>query len=236
MSLSTIRTRQGLGLAVLAATAAATLGAASGGPAGALAERAKPVGEDGKPVKVDLLSPRNGDRAGIGSRGWFVDLAVDYDTPLAATGFTGEQLTGPGVHNNAAPFPGSFSAGQDDRHPGLIVLVATTQAKRADGSPTGFSGPGQNVANLFNLTGVTDRTETSTQISDTWIVGAPVFGRDTPSTVYAAVAADKNGDGVFNDAPSSVPDGDGDGDVDKKDLRAFGLASNVDQADFFIAD
>jgi hypothetical protein len=212
---------------VLAATAAATIGAASGGPAGALADRDRQAGDDAKPVKVDLLSPRNGDRAGIGSRGWIVDLAVRYDTPLAATGFTGEQLTGPGAHNNVPPFPGTFSAGQDDRHPGLIVLVSTTRA---------FSGPGQNLANLFNVTGVTDRTATRTEVHDTWIVGAPVFGRDTPSTVYAAVAADKNGDGVFNDAPSSVPDADEDGDVDKRDLRAFGLASNVDEADFFIAD
>lgn len=235
MSPNTLGKRHGLGVAVLAATTAAVLGAAGGGPAGAAAERGKQA-YDEKPVKVEMFSPEDGHRAGIGSKGWFVDLEVEYDRPLAATGFTAEQLTGPGVHNNAPPFPGSFSAGQDDRLPGLIVLVSTTQTQRPDGSPTGFTGPGQNVANLFNLTGITDRTRTSTEVWDTWIVGAPLFGRNTPSTVYAAVAADKNRDGVFNDAPNSVPDADRDGDVDQKDLKAFGIASNVERADFFIAD
>lgn len=128
----------------------------------------------------------------MGGRGCFVDLAISFEHPLAATGFTGFQLTGPTVHNNVAPFPGTFSLGVDDRLPGLIVLLDATVpgAKNC-----------QNIANLFNLTGVTDIKE-----------------------------------GIFNDAPAVIPDanGDGDGVCDKSDLRAFGVASNIQKAEFFI--
>lgn len=179
----------------------------------------------GKIAHVKMFAPEDGDVAGLGSRGWFVDLEVEFEVPLERTGFTGLQLTGPGAHSNVSPFPGTFSQGQDDRFPGLIVLVSTNGA-----------GPGSNVANLFNLTGVTDRSETETEIWDTWIVGAAGFGRNVNATVYAAIAADLNGDGIFNDAPSAVPDSDGDGDVDEDDLEAFGIASNIAEADFFIRD
>jgi hypothetical protein len=52
--------------------------------------------------------------------------------------------------------------------------------------------------------------------------------------VLVAVAKDHNGDGVFNDAPNVLPDADGNGVCDKKDLKAFGLASNIEKARFFI--
>ena len=186
---------------------------------------------DSKLAHIKLFAPEDGDHAGIGSRGWLVDLEAEFKLPIEQTGFDptqgtdGLQLTGPGLHNNAAPFPGSFSMGQDDRFKGLIVLVATNQA-----------GAGKNVANLFNLTGVTNRTADETEIWDTWIVGAPVFGRNVNSTVYVAIAADKNGNGILDDAPATVPDANGDGKVDESDLRAFGVASNIESADFFIRD
>jgi hypothetical protein len=179
----------------------------------------------GNSAHINILAPHNGDQAGIGGRGWFVDLEVAFKVPLDQTGFIGFQLTGPGVHNNAAPFPGTFSAGADDRLPGLIVLVTTT---------TIGEGSCQNVANLFNLTGVTDLEPTSAELWDTWIIGAPNFGVDTPSTVYAAIADDVNGNGIFDDAPNAVPDDDGNGVCDEKDLKAFGVASNIAKAKFFI--
>lgn len=224
-------TRRRAGLATLAVAA---LGAGTGlalGSDGPSEPAAKKSSHHGRLAQVEMFAPANGDRAGIGSRGWFVDLDVDFRLPLERTGYDatqgadGLQLTGPGVHNNAVPFPGTFSMGQDDRFKSLIVLVATNQA-----------GPGSNVANLFNLTGVTNRDKAETEIWDTWIVGAPAFGRNVPSTVYAAIAADKNGNGILDDAPDTVPDGDGDGDVDERDLRAFGVASNIERADFFIRD
>ena len=69
--------------------------------------------------------------------------------------------------------------------PGLIVLLSTTTvgAKNA-----------QNLANLFNLTGFTNQK--TNEIWDTWIVGAPSFGKNVRSVLRVAVAADKNKDGT----------------------------------------
>lgn len=211
-----------LAVATAAAALMALLGVATAGPRSAAADG----GDDsaGELASIKLFAPEEGDRAGIGCRGWFVDLEVEFEgVPLERTGFTGLQLTGPAAHNDTAPFPGTFSMGRDDRFQGLIVLVSTNGA-----------GAGSNVANLFNLTGVTDRSDDEVEIWDTWIVGSTQFGCDTRSTVYAALAADKNGDGIYNDAPDAVPDSDGDGDVDRGDLEAFGLASDVEKVDFFI--
>ncbi len=176
-------------------------------------------------VDIKMFSPKNGDRVGLGGRGWFVDLAITFEHPLATTGFSGFQLTGPAGHNNVAPFPGTFSLGPDDRLPGLIVLLDTTV-------PSAKSC--QNIANLFNLTGVTDIKEGSTELWDTWLVGAPNFGVNTVSNILVAVAADLNQDGIFNDAPAVIPDANGDGVCDKSDLKAFGIASNIQKAKFFI--
>jgi hypothetical protein len=176
-------------------------------------------------VEVKMFAPVSGDHVGIGGRGWFVDLAISYDHPLEATGFSDFQLTGPGAHNNVLPFPGTFSPGADDRLPGLIVLLDTT---------AGGAKSCQNIANLFNLTGVTDLAEDATELWDTWLVGAPNFGVNTESNILVAVAADLNRDGIFNDAPAVVPDANGDGVCDRRDLKAFGLASNIEKARFFI--
>ena len=51
------------------------------------------------------------------------------------------------MHNNVNPFPETFSLGTGERLPGFIVLLSTTAAG---------AGSCQNLANLFNLTGVTD--------------------------------------------------------------------------------
>ncbi len=177
------------------------------------------------PVKVQMFAPAKGDHVGIGGRGWFVDLAIQYPTTLDNTGFSGFQLTGPAVHNNVAPFPGTFSAGADDRLPGLIVLASTT---------TLGVGGCQNIANLFNLTGVTNTSATGVELWDTWIVGGPFFGVDTPSKIYVAVAADLNGDGIYNDAPGVVPDVNGDGMCSAADLKALGVASNIVKTHFYI--
>lgn len=177
-------------------------------------------------VDIDIHAPHSGDVVGIESRGWFVDLEIEFETDLSATGAE-LQITGPAGHNNIAPLPGTFSPGADDRLPGLVVLLSTTSVA---------AGPGTNLANLFNLTGITDRGDGRSEIWDTWIVGAPNFGRDTDSTLYVAVVDDLDGNGVYDDAPNVVPDADGDGDVDAKDLKAIGLASNVKKVKFFISD
>ena len=101
------------------------------------------------------------------------------------------------------------------------MLLSTTNA-----------GAGKNLAGLFDIVGVTDRRADQTELWATWQAAKANFGSG-PSTVYVAVANDRNHDGVLNDAPDTVPDADHDGDVDEKDLQAFG-ASGIKSADFVI--
>ena len=176
-----------------------------------------------KPVRIEVFAPERGANAGANGFGWFVDMEVDFlGMNLHQAGFSGLQLTGPGVHNNVAPFPGAFSTGKDDRLPGLVVLTST-----ANNTLPGFSGPGTNLAGLFNLTGITNRDSKETELWDTWIVGAPIAGQNVDTTLTVAVVDDLNQDGVFNDAPNVVPDLNNDGRVDAKDLDLLGVASNI---------
>src|SRR6478672_4377154 len=89
-----------------------------------------------KPVRIEVFAPERGANAGASGFGWFVDMEVDFlRANLHQAGFSGLQLTGPGVHNNVPPFPGLFSTGRDDRLPGLVVLTSTTPD-----APPAFSG------------------------------------------------------------------------------------------------
>ena len=212
--------------AALAGTYAAIAGGASATAGGADDDRRKAA----KSVDVEILAPARGDNAGIAGAGWFVDLDIEFDdTSLAGTGFTANQLTGPAGHNNTAPFPGTFSTGADDRMPGLVVLTSTTNS-----TLSGFSGPGTNLANLFNLSGVTDRSKNNIELWDTWIVGAPIAGKDVTTTLTVAVIDDLNHDGIYNDAPGVVTDQNADGRIDRRDLEAIGVASKVETVEFRI--
>jgi len=180
-------------------------------------------------ITVEVFAPGQGDIAGISNRAFLVDLAADFKNyDLAATGFTTPELTGPGAHINTAPFPGDFAPGKDSAFPGLIVLLSTT---------TLGAGQGQNLAGLFNIVTVTDRSTLGkvpyTELWATWIVGAAGFGTGN-SHLLVAIAADKNGNGVFDDAPNLVSDSNGDGKIDSTDLAAFGVASNIVEVDFVI--
>jgi hypothetical protein len=203
-------------LVALAATAA-SITAASGTSRAYAGKTARP------PVNVTVFSPRNGDVAGKASKGFFVDLALRYPS-LAASG-ADFQLTGPATHQNQAPFPGAFAPGVDEKLPGLIVTLSTTTIGARNA---------QNLANLFNLTGFTNRK--ANEIWDTWIVGAPSFGRNVRSVLRVAVAADKNKDRIYNDAPAIVPDANRDGRINAVDLRAYGVASNIVAVPFQISD
>ncbi len=216
--------------AVGAATAAAVAVGFAVVPGAFAADRDPGHHEEAKlPVHVTVFAPGNLDNAGVGGKGWFVDLAATYQGGLKAAGFTGPQLTGPLAHNNTAPFPGTFSTGRDDRLPGLVVLSSTT-----NNTLPGFSGPGTNLANLFNLTGVTNRSGKSAEIWDTWIVGAPIAGKNVNTTLTIAVVGDRNHDGIYNDAPNVVPDADHDGKIGADDLKKLGLASNIVTVHFHI--
>jgi hypothetical protein len=179
--------------------------------------------DDGELAHIKIFAPGKGDVAGIGSRAFLVDMAIQFNTDLAGTGVTPE-LTGPGPLANAGPFPGTFSAGANKDHfPGLVVLLSSTLIG---------AGPGQNVANLFNINTVTNQDSSGTEIWSTWIIGAAnSFGQvgvNTPSQLFVAVV-----DGV---APDVVLDMDGNGVINKKDLKLMGynVISNTPRVDFTV--
>ena len=171
-------------------------------------------------VNIQIFTPKSGNVAGIGSRGFMVDLKADFNVPLAETG-AGLELTGPGVHQNAAPLPGAFGDGPNDKFPNLVVLLSSTKA-----------GAGINHAGSFNLVAVTDQRSDRAQIWSTWIIGAPnVFatpGVDTPSRLFVAAV-----NGV---APAVVRDLNLDGQFDEEDLALMGfeIISQVRTVDFVI--
>ena len=206
-----------LSLVALAATAGSIAATASGKPP------AHGVKTATLPVNVSVFAPRPGDVAGKESKGFFVDLALRY--PSLASSGADFQLTGPTAHQNQAPFPGAFAPGVDEKLPGLIVLLSTTTVGARNA---------QNLANLFNLTGFTNQK--TNEIWDTWIVGAPSFGKNVHSVLRFAVAADKNKDGIYNDAPAFVPDANRDGHINAIDLKAYGVASNIVAVPFQISD
>lgn len=179
---------------------------------------------DGGSVGLKVFAPKSGDVAGVDTRGWIVDLVASFDGDLASTGASPE-LTGPGVHANAPPFPGTFSPGANlDHFPGLVVLVTSTNIG---------AGPGQNVSNLFNLIGITNREDDDeTEVWATWIIGAVgafgTVGENEEATLFVAV--------VEGDAPNVVEDLDGDGEFDEDDLELMGfeVISNARQIDFVV--
>jgi hypothetical protein len=148
-------------------------------------------------VELQVFAPKDGTVAGVEGRGWFVDLRARFDGDLASTG----------VSIKTAP-PGGTGAAAN--FPGLVVLVSSAKA-----------GAGQNLANLFNIIGVTDRDEADrddTEIWATWIIGAANFGDNgtlTESRLFVAVV-----DGL---APNVVIDKNGDGIFDEKDLELMGF-------------
>jgi hypothetical protein len=179
--------------------------------------------EDGQFARITVFAPGKGDVAGVGSRAFLVDISIQFDGNLASTGVTPE-LTGPGTLANAGPFPGTFSVGANSDHfPGLVVLLSST---------TLGAGPGQNVANLFNINAVTNQNAKSSEIWSTWIVGAPgafgTVGERTPSRLFLAV--------VEGTAPDVVLDMDGNGILDRKDLALMGykVISNTPKVDFVV--
>jgi len=189
-------------------------------------------------VELHVFSPERHHNAGVGGKGWLVDLEVRYPgTSLATAGIDPAnplQLTGPGVHADAPPFPRSFSPGRDDHLPGLVVLASTTKDDRPTlGATTAFRGAGTNLANLFNVTAVTDRTAKDFEIWDTWIVGAPIAGQNVDTVLTVAVMA-PGADGIYNTAPSYVNDVNGDGNINAQDLKMLGAASEIEQIPFHI--
>jgi hypothetical protein len=201
--------------------AGAMVAAAFVGPATSIARAS---GSD-REAEIKVWVPRSGDVAGVGNKAFFVDMSIRYKhSDLLGAGFTSPQLTGPGTHQNLPPFPKPATIGHDESVPNLVVLL--------DGTSVGAK-QGQNLAGLFNLTGVTNREDDEVELWDTWMIAAPNFGTGS-ATLRVAVVDDLNHNGILDDAPDTVADSDGDGDVDSKDLEAIGLASGVREVSFTI--
>jgi hypothetical protein len=199
------------------------LGTASAAPARHGEHHAGASADGPRPVNVEVFAPEPGASVEAGGFGWVVDMELTFRYKnLHRTGFNGVQLTGPGVHNNAAPFPGSFSPGQDDRTPGLVVLASTTNA-----TLPGFSGPGTNPGQPVQpfrhhrphvrrdgALGHLDRRR-------------PDRRPERRHVLTVAVIDDLDHNGIYDDAPDVVADVNHDGRIDAADVDAIGVASNV---------
>src|SRR4051795_1594237 len=140
--LQIIRRRRALAVAITAAAASASIAYGAGsGPISANASGGGGGGVGGG--GIHLFTPTSGDRAGLESKGFFIDLKADMNVPLARSGFGGQ---GPAT-----------GIGQDKRFPSLIVMLSTTKA-----------GAGKNLAGLFDIVGVTDSSADKTQLWATW--------------------------------------------------------------------
>ncbi|MEM1611102.1 MAG: hypothetical protein QXQ57_05610 [Sulfolobales archaeon] len=122
-----------------------------------------------------------------------------------------------------------FGLGKNEALPGLVVIFNNT--------PTAMGGPGRNLANLFQFTGFQDKLDLGGRtvyrfIQTIWIVGAPAWCGWTKA--IAAVISDRDGNGLLDDAPDTVPDVNGDGVIDERDLAALGVASNIATVVFYV--
>jgi len=162
-------------------------------------------------VNLQVFAPKNGDIAGIGARAFILDMVARFQGDLASTGASPE-LTGPGAHGNAPPFPGSFAPGANvDHFPGLVTLMSSTRIG---------AGPGQNLSNLFTIIAISNRDDDDkTDVWATWIIGDPnAFGMpgvDVDTRLFLAV--------VDGTAPDVVQDMNGDGEFDDDDLEDMGF-------------
>jgi hypothetical protein len=125
--------------------------------------------------------------------------------------------------------PPVFGVGKNEALPGLVVIFNNT--------PTALGGPGRNLANLFQFTGFQDKLDLGGRtiyrfIQTIWIVGAPTWCGWTKA--IAAIISDRDGNGSLDDAPDTVPDVNGDGVIDERDLAALGVASNIASVIFYV--
>jgi hypothetical protein len=157
--------------------------------------------------EIEVFAPKSGDVAGVQNRAFLVDMVARFDGDLASTGAV------PGVK-------AAGGIGANPSFPGLVVLLSTT---------TLGAQASQNLANLFNIVAVSDRDGTEkTDIWTTWFVAAPKFGTGR-SRLFVAV--------VEGNAPSVIPDMDGNGVIDEKDLKLMGLTVlSKRKVDFVIND
>lgn len=208
--------------------------------------------DDGKPVKLKVFRPLNGEIAGYDARAYIVSAALRFPGDLSTTGLgqginpiTGfpqsvAELTGPGAHQQLPPFHGTFSVDTNrDHFPGLVVLqdtgrfnLRTTPELGAFQYTTNNLVDMKNVANLFEITTVIDQNTKGTSVWTDWLQGGSGnFGpinQVTKTTVLVTFV-----EGI---APAAVTDANNDGLINEEDLTAMGytVLSNTIKRTFFL--
>ena len=147
--------------APLLAASATLFVAATTGAAHGTARVATPTA----PLRATIFSPGASDVAGVGGKGFVVDLALD-----ATAGHNADLVGHPRF---IAPTDPAFKPGPNPAVPGLVVTLSTNKKHT-------------NLANLFQLTGVAT-VSGNKEIWTTWLAGKALFGVNVESTLTVYV-------------------------------------------------
>ena len=133
-------------------------------------------GDQPAPLQATVISPRPGDRAGVGGT-FSVDLSLQARTADANNLLSGYTSA---FNDPNAP---SFHPGPDAAAPGLVVLLSTTPTI----ANTPLQGPNTNLAGVFQINDVT-KLNGLKRTFNSWIVTVPGFfgkGVQANLTVFA---------------------------------------------------
>ena len=131
---------------------------------------------DQSPLQASVISPRAGDRAGVGGT-FSVDLSLQARTADANNLLSGYTSA---FNDPNAP---SFHPGPDAAAPGLVVLLSTTPTI----ANTPLQGPNTNLAGVFQINDVS-KLNGLKRTFNSWIVTVPGFfgkGVQANLTVFA---------------------------------------------------
>jgi predicted lipoprotein with Yx(FWY)xxD motif len=133
-------------------------------------------GDQPAPLQASVISPRAGDRAGVGGT-FSVDLSLQARTADANNLLSGYTSA---FNDPNAP---SFHPGPDAAAPGLVVLLSTTPTI----ANTPLQGPNTNLAGVFQINDVS-KLNGLKRTFNSWIVTVPGFfgkGVQANLTVFA---------------------------------------------------
>ena len=205
--------------------------------------------DHGKPVKLKVFRPLNGDVAGYDARGFVTSASFEFPGDLTTTGLgvginpaTGLQqsyaeLTGPGAHQQLPPYHGTFSVGVNEHFLGLVVLQDTARFNLRT-TPGAFQYTTnnlldmKNIADLFEITALQNQTTKGTAVWTDWIQGGSANFGPQNAVVQSKILVTV----VEGTAPAAVTDANGDGKIDEKDLTAMGykVLSNTITRTFYV--
>jgi len=133
-------------------------------------------GNQSAPLQATVISPRAGDRAGVGGT-FSVDLSLQARTADANNLLSGYTSA---FNDPNAP---TFHPGPDAAAPGLVVLLSTTPTI----ANTPLQGPNTNLAGVFQINDVS-KLNGLKRTFNSWIVSVPGFfgkGVQANLTVFA---------------------------------------------------